>query len=102
MASARWSGYYNRGPYRLLYTIQETLETPFRYGTPYFEKATPIAAAHSNQLPSRDVDAVNQTRYPCQDCRINYPSEEKLANHLTKSSHKEKVESNNSKGKARG
>ncbi|KAH9455045.1 hypothetical protein Pst134EA_022522 [Puccinia striiformis f. sp. tritici] len=62
----------------------------------------PIAAAHSNRLPSRDVDAVNQTRYPCQDCRINYPSEEKLANHLTKSSHKEKVESNNSKGKARG
>ncbi|KAI9605676.1 hypothetical protein H4Q26_004041 [Puccinia striiformis f. sp. tritici PST-130] len=54
MASARWSGYYNRGPYRLLYTIQETLETPFRYGTPYFEKATPIAAAHSNRLPSRD------------------------------------------------
>ncbi|POV94257.1 hypothetical protein PSHT_16317, partial [Puccinia striiformis] len=59
------------------------------------------------------------------DCGINYPSEERLANHLTKSSHKvihtisslsvmihlklttifscyqEKVESNNSKGKAR-
>ncbi|KAI9625555.1 hypothetical protein KEM48_010817 [Puccinia striiformis f. sp. tritici PST-130] len=62
----------------------------------------PITGANSNRLPSRDVDAVNQTRYPCQDCGINYPSEERLANHLTKSSHKEKVESNNSKGKARG
>ncbi|KAI7942571.1 hypothetical protein MJO28_012598 [Puccinia striiformis f. sp. tritici] len=52
---------------------------------PHISKKQP---AHSNRLPNRDVDAVNQTRYPCQDCRINYPSEEKLANHLTKSSHK--------------